>query len=375
MIRILFIEDDLRTQKVIKTILPADHVVTACTLGKQGLSHIRKDPPDLVLLDLGLPDIDGFTVLEKIFERPQPPPVIILTCSENIPHVVKAVKMGAADYLLKPFKRTELLQAIRKGIRNYHTEHGTGQVSRLTDLDRLIGASPVIHHIKSMIVQYNTRTAPVLITGESGTGKDLAARLIHETSSRKKNPFLALNCSALPPTLIETELFGSEAGAFTGAVSKPGFLERANGGTLFLDEIGDMELLAQSKLLRFLDDMVVTRIGGTTRIEVDVRIIAATNKPLKEMVREKFFREDLYYRLRVLPLGMPPLRDRREDIPLLISFFLKEFQNHRAGLNGDAMELLLDHPWPGNVRELKSVLERAAVLAENRTIGRKHILF
>jgi len=377
MVKILFIEDDIKTQKVVKAILPEDYILISSTLGRHGLSLLKKENPDVVLLDIGLPDIDGFKVLEKILEIPASPPVIILTSCEKIHRVVRAVKMGAADYITKPYKSAELLQAIRSSLREQHAADKNSNSGEKAEpvLKGIIGTSPAMEYIRSMIPRYAGRVSPVLITGESGTGKDLAARMLHDTSPRRKNPFIALNCSALPHTLIETELFGSEEGAFTGAVSRSGHIEQAEGGTLFLDEIGDMALQAQSKLLRFIEEKTITHVGGVHTIDVDVRILAATNKPLTQMVREKLFREDLYYRLRVLTIHIPPLRERKEDIPPLVDYILEHLPGTHPGITDEALEKLLAHQWPGNVRELKSVLERAVVHADSRLIERRHIIF
>ena len=376
MIKILLIEDDVKTQKLIKTVLPEEYLISACSMGRRGLALLRENP-DLVLLDIGLPDMDGFLVLEKILDRPEPPAVIIATCCGDIPRVVRALKMGACNYLLKPYGVSELLDAIRGAVREKHlrTECRKSQGTVTPVLNKLIGSSDSIAYIRSVILRYAERPSPILITGESGTGKDLTARIIHELSNRRKNPFLALNCSALPPSLIETELFGSETGAFTGAVSKPGHIEYSDGGTLFLDEIGDMALTSQCKLLRFIEEQVITRVGGVRRIGVDVRILAATNKDLEAMMRNRQFRTDLYYRLNILPINIPPLRERKEDIPLMIKHFLEEGCYEGSGLTPEALDKLLHHQWPGNVRELKSVLERAAVHAEHGAIERRHIMF
>ncbi|MBN2049389.1 MAG: sigma-54-dependent Fis family transcriptional regulator [Spirochaetales bacterium] len=287
------------------------------------------------------------------------------------------MKLGAFDYLVKPFTREQLLQALQNAFLQHTLHRKSFSCDALENplLSGIIGNSGCIQTMKSLLHRYARHWAPVLITGESGTGKDLAADILHRLSDRRHNPFLALNCAAIPDTLIESELFGSEKGAFTDAVTKPGKLECADGGTLFLDEIGDMGLAVQAKLLRCLEDQAFTRVGGVRETRVDVRIVAATNKCLEHLIEKGLFRSDLYYRLRVLTLHIQPLRERKEDIPLLTNHLVQQFPDKAYTLSFEAMEKLINHPWPGNVRELKGVLERAMVHTTTSKIESRHILF
>jgi two-component system, NtrC family, nitrogen regulation response regulator GlnG len=331
---------------------------------------------DLAILDIKMPDISGLDLLSLFRERQPEMLVIIMTAESTMKNAVEAMKRGAYDYLTKPFDLDALDAIILKAQK---ASTASAEIQRLKEeikdhyhLDRaIIGKSKPMQEIYKILGRVAPADVTVLITGESGTGKELVARAIHFNSSRLGKSFLALNCAAIPSELLESELFGYEKGAFTGATErKIGKFEQASGGTLFLDEIGDMPLDLQAKLLRVLQEKEITRTGGNTSIPVDVRIVAATNQDLEEKVRKKQFREDLYYRLNVVPINIPPLRERRNDIPLLVEYFLsrlpKELNVSVQGCTGEALELLKSHDWPGNVRELENTLRRATLLSSDQ---------
>ncbi|HEY9594582.1 MAG TPA: sigma-54 dependent transcriptional regulator, partial [Spirochaetia bacterium] len=278
---------------------------------------------------------------------------------------------GARDYVVKPYDVKELLGSLRTAVAVRDTARGVGDDGPLA---RLVGDSPRMREAKELLLRYAPSDAPVLLLGESGTGKELAARILHETSRRRAGPFVAMNCGAVAETLLESELFGSEKGAFTDAVSRPGSFERATGGTLFLDEIGEMSTPAQARLLRVLEDRELTRVGGSRAVPIDVRVVSATNRDLKAGAETGSFRHDLFYRLAVLPVRMPALRERPSDIPLIAAHLLSR-DGRCPGLAEDARDLLLGHPWPGNVRELRNVLERAVLASGGGRIEARHLTF
>ena len=348
----------------------------------EGLDLFRREPPNLILLDVILPDSDGLTLLQTIRSEDRDIPVIMLTAMKTVKTAVDAMKMGAADYVTKPFDLEELRLIVAKALAAEDLEREVrrlrAQVVNRYAFHNLIGKSPSMQEIYSKIEQIADARTTILITGESGTGKELVARALHYNSSRRDRPFIALNCAAIPETLIESELFGHEKGSFTDAMARrTGQFELAHGGTLFLDEIGDLSLSTQAKLLRVLQEREFTRIGGSHPIRVDVRFIAATNKNVVDLLRRKQFREDLYYRINVIPLYLPPLRDRREDIPLLAKHFLaKRLEDEKQlpqDLSKDSLEALLKYHWPGNVRELENVLEQATVWCRGTTITPEHL--
>jgi two-component system response regulator AtoC len=356
-------------------------VLTAGT-GEDAMRLVREEQPDLVLLDIQLPGMSGLEILEKIKEFDEEIIVIMVTAHGGLETAVNAMRMGAYDYINKPFNLDEMGLTIRKAL---ETGDLRREVARLRSEHKKAGPPQMIgvsKHMKNVLEMMDkvakSEAATVLIQGESGTGKELVAKWIHYESNRADKPFVAINCAAVPATLLESELFGHERGAFTDAkATKKGLFELADGGTVFLDEIGDMEMGMQAKLLRFLEDRTFRRIGGSKVITVDVRIISATNKDLMRAIDEKIFRNDLYYRLQVIPIYLPPLRERREDILLLANYFIdaygREFNKRVKGISSMAEKLLVEYNWPGNIRELKNVIERAIILGNEDMLLIEHL--
>jgi len=372
MATILIIDDEPGIRQTLASILEDEkYQVFTAEDAIAGLEILEKTKIGLVFLDVLLPKLGGLEALEQIRTSPTAPEVVMISGHANIDMAVRAVKGGAFDFLEKPLSLEKVLTVCRNAlaIRKLREENRRLQKSVSLSHKELIGTSPAINGIRELIKQAAASDARILITGENGTGKEVVAQAIHARSSRADGPFVEVNCAAIPETLIESELFGHEKGAFTDAVaSRKGRFEIAAGGTLFLDEIGDMSLSAQSKVLRVIQEQKIERLGGEKTIETNVRIIAATNKDLAKACAEGTFRQDLYFRLNVIPIHIPPLRERPGDVSLLLCHFLKELDVEVA-LKDDAQEALALHDWPGNVRELKNLAERIAVMHTGGSIG------
>jgi DNA-binding NtrC family response regulator len=382
--KVLVIDDEQIVLKSCTRILSAEgYDVQTVQTGSEGLRKLADERFDVVLTDLKMPDMSGMEVLEKVLESYPDMIVIMITGYSTVQTAVDAMKMGAYDYVPKPFTPEELVEAVGKALdKKKQAEESVYlrvKESEVRDgLHNLMGKSERMQEVYRMIKRVAPTNATVLIYGESGTGKELVARAIHYDSERKSRRFIAADCSTLPPTILESELFGHVRGSFTGATdTRPGLFEIADGGTLFLDEIGNTNLEVQGKLLRVLEEKEFKPVGSSEIRHVDVRFIAATNRDLKAMVSEGSFREDLFYRLNVFPMTVPPLRERREDIPLLACYFLDELSRESnkdiKGFSADAMELLMRYHWPGNVRELKNVIERLVIMSDEDLLGKKHL--
>ena len=371
---VLVVDDESLVRWSLSERLSQDgHRVVDAGTGREALERAAEGV-DLVLLDYRLPDDDGLSILARLKERDRDLPVILLTAHQSVELAVEAMKGGAYHYANKPFNLDEVSMLVDKALETTRLRREVRALraseSAPYSIDRIVGTSPNAAQLKALIAKVaSSRASTVLLTGESGTGKDLAAKVIHYNSERASRPFMNITCSALPETLLESELFGHERGAFTDArQQKIGLLESAEGGTVFLDEIGEMTPALQAKLLRFLEERAFKRVGGAADIRVEVRVIAATNRDLEEAVMEAKFREDLYYRLNVMRIELPPLRERRGDIPVLTKYFVdgfnSEFRKNVKGLTPAAEQLLARYTWPGNIRELKNAVERAMLLVE-----------
>ncbi len=379
---ILVVEDDRYQREIIKTILAKEgfYVETADT-GKKAIEVLKNGTFDVILTDLRLPDIDGTEVLKEVKAFNRLSHVIIITAYGSIPSAIEATKLGAFYYLEKPFEKDQLLLVINNAVSQVKLLKDNimlkDQLADRFHLDNITGVHGRMEELFKVVRKVAPTNSTVLIYGESGTGKELFAKSIHYNSPRKNKPFFAINCAAIPETLLESELFGYEKGAFTGALARhTGLFEQANGSTLFLDEIGDLTLGTQAKLLRVIQERELRRIGGKENIKLDVRIITATNKNLDQEMAAGKFRQDLYYRLNVIAFTIPPLRERITDVPLLVEHFLRRLNDshgNKKGVSQEVLNVLLLYSWPGNVRQLESVIERAYVMCENEIIGIEHI--
>jgi len=378
--RILIVDDEKLIRWALRKYLVGfDYEVLEAEDGQQALDVLDEEGADLMLLDIRMPQKDGLEVLAHATEHHSEIPVVLMTAFSSVEGAVDAMKRGAFDYLMKPFNHDEVLLVVRKALQTTRLQRELARLQRQQQLEfgteKFVGKSEKMQEVRRLINKVAASAATtVLVLGESGVGKDLAAKAVHHSSDRATKPFVNITCSALPEQLLESELMGYEKGAFTGARErKRGLFEVADGGTAFLDEIGDMGVGLQAKLLRFLEEKAFRRVGGTKDLHVDVRIVAATNRDLDQAVRDGGFREDLYYRLMVIPVEIPPLRERLEDIPLLMTHFIErfntEFSKKTRGLTSDALDCCQKYNWPGNVRELRNVVERAMILENKEFLG------
>ncbi len=382
--QILLIEDEDRMRQVIAMQLSdLDLTILEARDGQEGLEILENQPVHLVITDLKLPKVSGMDVLARVRETDSEIPVIVITAYGSIENAVKAIRKGAFDYVTKPFKEETLRESVKKALKisrlTHEVRHLRQEIESQYTFKKIVGASPKICEVLELAGSVSHTDTTVLITGESGTGKELLSRATHMNSPRSSGPFSTVNCAAIPSSLLEAELFGYEKGAFTGAHrQQKGKFEMASGGTLFLDEIGDMALKTQAKFLRILESQQFERLGGRRTIKTDVRIIAATNKDLWAMARKKKFREDLFYRINVFPIHIPPLRERKEDIPALCSHFIGEFSKafgrKAPALSTKGLEKLMAYDWQGNIRELKNVLERAMILTQGSQINASQLI-
>lgn len=382
--KVAVVDDDLEMGRVVKDLLTEEgYEVWQFSSAAEALIRFKKEIPHILITDNKMKDIDGLMLLKKV-QTDYPEVIsIMMTAFGSIETAIEAMKSGAYHYIVKPFKNDELILLVKRAMERVLLKQEVKVLKRELNksfkLESIIGKSPAMLAVFDLIKLVASSSSNVLVTGESGSGKELAARALHNSGPRKSKPFVPLNCTAIPENLLESELFGHVKGSFTGAVSdKKGLFEEAHGGTLFLDEIGDLSLTLQAKLLRVLQDKQIRPVGGTQQKNVDVRIIAATHRDLRIMVKDGTFREDLFYRLNVVPLRVPSLRERLEDIPLLVENFIIKFaaQNNSLakGISSEAMAILMAHPWPGNVRELENVIERAMVLSRGNQIEKSVVL-
>jgi len=381
---ILVIEDKESMAEMLKETLESEgYVVISARDGVDGIRHLKEGKVDLVLTDLKLPKKGGIDILKASREENPLIPVIVMTAYGSVETAVAAMKEGAFDFITKPFDTDHLLMLIKRAIetQRLHTENILlkEEFASKIGFPRIIGKSEKIADVAQMVQKVATTKTTVLLLGESGTGKELFARAIHNLSHRRDYPFVPINCAAIPRDLLESELFGHEKGSFTGAdVKKLGKFELADKGTIFLDEVGDMDLTIQSKLLRAIEAGEIERVGAVKAIVVDVRIVAASNKDLEKAAEDRKFREDLYYRLNVFPIRIPPLRERREDIPLLVEYFMNkyclEIKTPLKGVSKESLDMLMNYHWKGNVRELENAIERAVILCDGDTITPEHFV-
>jgi DNA-binding NtrC family response regulator len=374
--KVLIVDDELGTRESLRMILKYDYELTIAQSGREALQILNDEAPSVILLDVMMPGEDGLEILEKI-KQVSTVPVIMITALKEVKSAVKAMKIGAFDYITKPFNVDEIKIVVGKSLSTQElieeVNYLRAEIDKNYAFGNIIGKSKAMREVFRLIKQTTDNRATVLISGESGTGKELVAKAIHYNGLRKDKPFVAINCAAIPDTLIESELFGYEKGAFTNAWErKIGRVELADQGTLFLDEIAELSLITQAKVLRFLQEKELTRIGGAKTIKVDTRLISATNKHLERALAEGRLREDFYYRINIIPIVIPPLRERKEDIPLLVTHFIGKLNEREGtqirGVSEEALEMLMNHYWPGNVRELENIMERMVALADGEVI-------
>ncbi len=376
--KILVVDDEKSMREVLEIFLKGEgYDVLVADGGESGIEAIKKDIFELVITDLKMPKVSGFDLLKVIKDISPNTIVVIITAFGTAESAVEAMKLGAFDYIQKPFKMNDIRLVVKNALGKQRLQKDVlilKEQLKTPFLENIIGKSPVMLELFSVISKFARSNANVLIAGESGTGKELVAKAIHNLSPRKEHHFVAINCAAIPEGLLESELFGYMKGAFTGAVAnKHGLFELANDGTLFLDEIVEMPISLQAKLLRVIEDGIFRRLGCTADIEVDVRIISATNKDIKNVVNQGLLREDLYFRVNVLSLKIPLLRERRDDIPLLVKFFLKKYAGDKKQISQRAIEMLKDYSWRGNVRELENMIERVTLLCDDEVIDVNHL--
>lgn len=382
--KILIVDDEMAVRYSFKRAFGDQYHIITAENGLDAIEKTQSECPDVILMDIRMPIMDGMEAFLRIKQISPNTPVIIMTAHGDTNTAIEAMKEGAYDYITKPFENRVIREIIEKGIAASRLQRDASSLcidikSGQNDSQLIVGKSNAILTVCKLIGQVSHTDVPILITGESGVGKELVARVIHNHSHRKDKPFVAVNCAAIPDSLVESELFGYEQGAFTGAERKRiGKFEQCSGGTIFLDEIGDMNLLTQAKVLRVLQDNTFERLGGNQKIKVDVRVIAATNKLLSDEVMAGRFRKDLYHRLNVVSVNIPPLRERREDIPVLVEHFIvkanRETGHNIAGITPDALEYLKEYTWPGNVRELENAIRRAVIVAKGNILCKEDIL-
>jgi DNA-binding NtrC family response regulator len=379
--KVLIVDDELGTRESLRMILKYDYYLIMAQSGKEALQILSEDSPSVILLDVMMPGEDGLKILERI-KQITSAPVIMITALKSVKSAVKAMKIGAFDYITKPFNVDEIKIVINKALSTQEliqeVNYLRSEIDRSYAFSNIIGKSKSMREIFRLIKQTTDKRATVLISGESGTGKELVAKAIHYNGPKRDKAFITINCAAIPDTLLESELFGYEKGAFTNAYErKIGRFELADRGTLFLDEIAELSLHTQAKILRFLQEKEFTRIGGSKTIKVDTRLISATNKNLENALAEGKLREDFYYRINIIPIIIPPLRERKEDIPLLVNHFIDKVNEregkHIQGISQEALEMMIDYQWPGNVRELENVVERTVTLTDRELITSEYL--
>ena len=375
--KILIVDDEPSNRKILgQELIHHGYEVAIAKDGAEALRKVDSTRPDLIILDYMMPDLSGLDVLRELRRREDDTPVVMITAYGSVERAVQAMKEGAYDFITRPFEPDHLALVVQKALERQRLKRGIAVLAEEVGARHqlIVGESPKMNHVAALAKKAATSNATVMLLGESGTGKEIFARNIHNWSERKDKPFVTINCVGLSKELLESELFGHEQGAFTGAHQrKRGKLELAHGGTVFFDEIGDISQELQAKLLRFLQEREFERVGGVSPISVDVRVIAATNRDLEIALEKGLFREDLYHRLNVVPVSLPPLRERREDIPVLSDYFLRKYSTATTRnlneITPEAMERLVAYDWPGNVRELANVIERAVVLGSGPTVG------